>query len=573
MKKKISIIGIAITLCCVLVLVPVLSTLLYFNRVVSSQLETTAQETASFYLRQYVLETSSVLDMLRRSTYYLITDDLAQQYMQQAEAPDQMKRLAIEEGLGKVFQLGNVPDSNVVTGIYLVKDGEQYISVLRSGIFQGTAARMKQIYQESGHFNSARDLYTSEAYPDYCYYIVDYVDMATLNPLGKIIIELNSHHFINASNIDTIYQHAVVQLRSTSNSLIAGETETDFSVISPSHSEGYVQVGDEPYYHKSRRLSPNNLQIDLFIPQREIFETIRSTTKVSVFFTVVVLLITLIAGILLFHFIFKPLRQVVQKLDRLATGDLEVRMPATPYRETEQIAVAFNDMTGQLKDLFEEVYSKGLLLREAEFNLLESQIRPHFIFNILEMVNMRCLASGQNDICRIVSNLAQLLRSNIMHKHQQTITFENELRYVRYYLELQKERFEEKLNYAIELEDPDILKYYLPKLTIQPLVENSIVHGLENKREGGFVNISIWEEIDSVCVQIVDNGIGFDPAAINWQVSSDVSGDSAHNHVALPNINRRIQLLYGEAYGMNITSAPGQGASLMLTLPVCPESD
>ena len=132
-------------------------------------------------------------------------------------------------------------------------------------------------------------------------------------------------------------------------------------------------------------------------------------------------------------------------------------------------------MANRLDTLFYEVYQKGLLLRDAEIGQLESQIQPHFIFNILELINMRCMAAGQPAICTTVQNLAQLLRANVVHNGEQTITFREELEYVKYYLALQKERFEEKLQYAVNLEDPEILDYALPKLTIQPLVENSIV--------------------------------------------------------------------------------------------------
>lgn len=107
---------------------------------------------------------------------------------------------------------------------------------------------------------------------------------------------------------------------------------------------------------------------------------------------------------------------------------------------------------------------------------------------------MRCMAAGQYELCRVVSNLANLLRANVANRGQQKITPEEELRYVRCYLELQKERYGAKLRYEIELESQNLLGYYLPKLTIQPLVENSVVHGLENKRGGGSVHISIWEE-------------------------------------------------------------------------------
>lgn len=569
MKKKRSIAWIAISLSCVLILVPVLCAVIYFSNVVSTRLETTARENASFYINQFTNETNALLDTLRSSTYYLISDDRTQQIMQREEMPSQMDRLVVEEGLSRVFLLGNLPDSNVITGIYLVKDGQQYLSVLRSGIYQGTSRRIRQISDECGDYNSARDLYTSASYPDYCYLIVDYLSMDTMNPLGKIIIELNFGRFINTSNIENIYQDAVVSLRSsTSGEVLCRPTDTAFTQIPINTPTEYLEIDNQEYYHTTRQLSPSHVQIDLFIPKQEIFDTINSTVKVTVLFTIIILIIALLIAVILLYFVFKPFKQMTQKLDLLATGDMSVRMDPTPYKETNQVALAFNDMTDRLAELFDEVYTKGLLLREAEFNLLESQIRPHFIFNVLELINMRCLAAKQSDICHIVSNLAQLLRSNITHKYEQTITFEDELRYVRYYLELQKERFEDKLNYSIDLEDDSILKYYLPKLTIQPLVENSIMHGLENKREGGWVRISIWEETDAICVRIRDDGIGFDTSAIDWDSAGKDDIDTAHNHIALPNISRRIQILYGKPYGMSITSQMGEGTEILLTLPV-----
>lgn len=179
---------------------------------------------------------------------------------------------------------------------------------------------------------------------------------------------------------------------------------------------------------------------------------------------------------------------------------------------------------------------------------------------------MRCMAAGQYELCRVVSNLANLLRANVSNRGQQKITLEEELRYVRYYLELQKERYGEKLCYEIELESQELLRYYLPKLTIQPLVENSVVHGLENKRGGGSVRISIWEEEDEIDMRVWDDGVGFDTASL-FQDDAD-EADRQHNHVALPNVRRRIQLLYGQEYGLNVTSAPGSGTTVLVNLPL-----
>lgn len=568
MKKKLPLTLIAAALCCTLVIVPALCSIVYFSTAVSARLENTARETVSFYMNQFADHSSSILDTLRSSIYYLMSDDRTQSIMLRDDMPDQLERLAVEEGLSRAFFVGNGLDPSVVTGIYLVKNGQQYLSVLRGGIFQGTANRILYVYEECGDINSARNLYTLPNHPNYCYFIVDYFDLDTMRPLGKIIIELDVAHLVDSSYIESIYQQAAVMLRSTDGRVIVGPEDEAFATVAPDAREGYQNIGGAEYYHASRTLSPTNVQVDIFVPKSEIIETTNETVKVYVFFTVVVLLLTLAIGACVLYLVSKPLRQMLQQIDRLATGDLTARMDETPYRETERMADTFNSMADRLEELFDEVYQKGLLLRDAEFNLLESQIRPHFIFNVLELVNMRCLAAGQHGICRTVSNLAQLLRANITQKHEQTVSLQEELRYVRYYLELQKERFEDKLIYSIDLEDTDMLDYYLPKLTIQPLVENSIVHGLENKRSGGSVRIRIWEEESGMCIRVSDDGIGFDPSLVNLDILERADESTRHNHVALANINRRIQLLYGREYGMQITASPGAGADILLTLPI-----
>lgn len=570
MKRKISLTGSTILLCSLLIITPVLFSVVHIGRLVSKQLQTVAKETASFYMEQYIKETNLTIDTLKSCIQYLTIDSNTQEIMNSSEAPSQLERLKTEEGLGKALMLGRFPDSNTVTGIYLVKDNLQYLSVIRNGAFSGTYRRILDISKSLGEKNSARDLYLSPDYPNYCYFIVDYIDLNTTKPLGKIIIEIDSKRLLDISAVTSIYAGAKAKLRSDSGELIA-QTEDIPSLLDVplSPNGGYITMEEESYYHHSKALSPNNIQLDLLIPKKEILKSIDTTLGFSILFTCTILLLTLFLGSFILYLLFKPVKQMLKNLDAIAEGNLSVRMAPTPYWETSQMADTYNDMADRLNELFEEVYLKGILLHDAEFRLLESQIRPHFIFNILELINMRCMEAKEYDICKIVVNLADLLRANITHKHQQTITMEHELNYVRYYLELQKERFGNKLEYSIELEDTDILKCFLPKLTIQPLVENSIVHGLENKREGGFVKISIWEEECGFCVRILDNGIGFDTNDLNLDTEIDSKIDSSsHNHIALCNINRRIQLLYGKDYGLNIESTIGEGTSILLTIPV-----
>lgn len=568
MKHKKSLAAIAVLLCCILIILPICSTAIYFGSAASARLKDTVRETVDFYLSQVSERTGSTLNAMRNSIYYLMSDNATQQIMRTDVAPDQLKRLEVEEGLGRALLVSDTLDPNTVTGIYLVKDGEQYLSILRGGTFIGTYSRVMHVFDELGSANSARELYTVEEYPDYCYCIVDYIDLETLQTLGKIVIELRASELVDTSYIDTVYQQATVVVSRT-DGIVIGKAKPSFAAAANGKSKGrYIDIDGVSYYHTGQILSPARVRIDVFIPRSEILETIHQTLFVYGLFTMIILVITLLIGAFVLYLLSKPVRQMLNKIDLLATGDLSVRMDPTPYRETERMATAFNDMADRLENLFDEVYTKGLLLREAEFNLLESQIRPHFIFNVLELINMRCLATGQNGICHIISNLAQLLRANITYKHKQTITVQEELLYVRYYLELQKERFEDKLHYEINLEDSEILKYYLPKLTIQPLVENGIVHGLEPKRGGGTLRIGIWEEAEAICVRVSDDGVGFDTSQLNLDTPQINDEKTRHNHVALTNINRRIQLLYGQQYGMAISSTPGKGTDVTLTLPI-----
>lgn len=566
-EKKRSLTAIAIALCCALVLVPVLCSILYFSTSVAQRLESNARETASFYIDQLAAQATATLDTLRGSIYYLMSDQRTQAIMRNPEEAKPSERLAVEEGLNRAFFLGNQLDQSTVTGIYLVKD-KQYLSVLRSGIYLGTSTRVTHIYETFQDINSARDLYVDPSYPDYCYLIVDYFDLDSMAPLGKIIIELSLDGLVDASYLTAIYQQSVVMLRASDGRILRGGLDT--SADTAALQDDYVNVEGVDYYHISRQLSPSRVWIDVFIPRSEIFETSNDAIKIYIFFTFIVLLITLAIGSAVAYLLYKPLRQMLHKINCLAAGELTVRMDATPYRETEQMSAAFNNMADHLEALFEEVYEQGVLLRDAEFKLLESQIRPHFIFNVLELINIRCLEAGENGICHLVSNLAQLLRANITHKHEQTISFREELRYVRYYLELQKERFGDSLTYAIDLEDPVILDYSLPKLTIQPLVENSIVHGLEPKRGGGMVHVSIWEDEDAVYIRVSDDGVGFDASLVPLNIVDNTASGTHHNHIALANIARRIQLLYGSEYGMRVVSSPGSGTTITVTLPAIP---
>lgn len=326
-KRKISLVSIAIALCCALVLVPVICSVLYFGTSVAHRLEGNARETASFYIDQIATKASGTLDTLRGSIYYLMSDQSTQKLMRNPEEATQSERLAVEEGLNRAFFLGNQLDQSTVTGIYMVKDNLQYLSVLRGGIYLGTSTRVTHVYQTFQDVNSARDLYVDPSYPDYCYLIVDYIDLDSMISLGKIIIELKLEGLIDATYLTNMYHQSVVMLRASDGRILS--SDLDAFAKAASAQNDYVEVEGEHYYHTSRQLSPSRVLIDVFILKSEIFETSNDAIKIYIFFAFIVLLLTLSIGSVAAYRLYKPLRQMMRNIDGLAAGDLTVRMDAT----------------------------------------------------------------------------------------------------------------------------------------------------------------------------------------------------------------------------------------------------
>ncbi len=567
MKKhrRMSLAMLAALLCIVLAVSPILGSAVYFTQNVSRKLENMARSSAELCLAQLSENMENTMNSIRSSIFLLTTNSSVRAIMASETQVDTVQKQAMEDELGQILLYSAAWNLTSLKGVYLYKGDGTYFTMLREGIYNSAAQRTAEVYRRTKGQNSARELLTFEDFPGYAYCVVDYTDLELMNPRGKMIFELHFGGLSGTSYITSLYSGAKVFLVGPNNSLYFASDEAATADFLPFlHTRGAgeadsVKIGDEAYYHAQHRVSGYDIRIDAFLPRAEILASVNTVVRVYLIVSLAILLATLALGALAYVLLTGPLRRMVATIYRMARGDLSVRMEATPYKETEQIVTAFNTLGDELKELFAKVYEQGLTLREAEFELLESQISPHFIFNVLESINMRAAQAGQMDVCQVVTSLAELLRANILHKGRQKVTFRQELEYVNYYLSLQKMRFEDKLNYSIEFADEDVLNCYLPKLTIQPLVENAVVHGTQKKRCGGRVSVRIWEE-DCIYIRVQDDGAGFDPAALPKE------GDGG-NHIALENVCRRLELLYGAPYGIQISSAIGKGTIVTVTVP------
>ena len=475
----------------------------------------------------------------------------------------------LQNTLGQTILFDSAWRSADISSLYIFRDDGAFFSLYGSDKYDAQYRRIHAVYEKYRDFSSARTLVPGEN--ENCYFVLDYIDYRTYETLGKMIFEIEVGDVLSVSALRSAYPSASVVLSTTEGELLANQSVYSNNAVSAALSDNRLysyestdELDGEAHFHRRQRISGYNLYIDVYLPQDEVFGPLRDTA--AIFIGSLTLLLLLISAVSVWSakMIFHPIRRITDTLDRMAGGDLTIRMEEQAFRETEQIADAFNGMADHLEELYQDAYDKGVRLRATEYQLLEAQINPHFIFNVLETVNMRCLAAGHSDIAHMVTYLAELLRFNLRSHKKQKITFAEELRYVRYYLDLQKARFQSALEYEIDYEDESLLSYYLPRLTIQPLVENAVVHGLEPRQSGGRVTVKIWEEDESIYVRIEDDGVGFDPN----QKPAPATLGSKHTRIALPNIHERLGLLYGKNALLRINSIPGVGTSALLILPI-----
>ena len=195
-------------------------------------------------------------------------------------------------------------------------------------------------------------------------------------------------------------------------------------------------------------------------------------------------------------------------------------------------------------------------------------MNPHFLFNILLTIQIKAKMSGDEPVSKMITSLSNLLRAGIYRDKRSTIPVSEELKYVEYYLSLQKARYEERLTYNIELESEEINDCEIPRLSIEPLVENAVVHGLEVSDKEGHVDVLLSSNDTDIIIHVKDNGVGFEPETLDLEGELKNPGEKLpREKVGVKNTNRRIKLMYGEKYGLKITSAINEGTDIEIRIP------
>jgi two-component system sensor histidine kinase YesM len=297
-------------------------------------------------------------------------------------------------------------------------------------------------------------------------------------------------------------------------------------------------------------------------------EIVTTQKEISVFifwFLLVVLVFVLIISAFMASRITRPIHKLKTSMELVEQGDFNIHIHVKGTDEVEQLSKRFNIMVARIRHLMDQIIGEQEAKRKYEFEVLQAQINPHFLYNTLNSV-VRMVGIGKNEeVITTITSLSKLFRISLS-RGKTIITVEEELEHIRNYLILQKMRYKNKFEYQIEVEEA-VLSCMTIKLILQPIVENAIHHGIEFMADEGLIQISVSIVEEKIVFQVRDNGVGIPPQTLKHILTGPMKSEKGTG-VGLKNVHERIKLYFGQEYGLDIESELEEGTSVHICIPL-----
>ncbi len=280
--------------------------------------------------------------------------------------------------------------------------------------------------------------------------------------------------------------------------------------------------------------------------------------------TAIAIALVLRYSIRLSRSITEPLVELAERAEDVTGGDLTEREPVqSQVREIRTLSLGMEQMIAQLNAQMQDSQQRQERLRKTELALLQAQINPHFLYNTMDTIIWLIEAGKTQEAVEMVSNLSSFFRHSLS-KGEDVITLEEEECHVRSYLQIQHARYKDIMEYVVEI-DPKLHGALIPKLTLQPLVENALYHGVKLKRAVGMIRIGGWLEDGQILLQIADNGVGMTQERLA-QLRAAMERDERVGF-GLSAVHQRLRLQFGQEYGLSIDSCEGAGTTVTVRIP------
>ena len=291
--------------------------------------------------------------------------------------------------------------------------------------------------------------------------------------------------------------------------------------------------------------------------------------RLSFWLAAVVLCVALLTSLLLSKLLGRPLRGLAAAMENFESdADHFTYRPVGGTREVQELSASFEHMVLRIQQLMSTVREEEINLRKTELKALQAQINPHFLYNTLDSIAWMCEQGRNADAVKMVHALARLFRISISRGHE-LIPIAKEIEHAESYLQIQMYRYKNQFTYAFDV-DPDCLGYYCNKITLQPIIENAINHGLDLMVEEGRIDVQARFDGEDIVFSVRDNGVGMSPEQIEAIMQSEQTDRTG---IGIRNVNDRLRIYFGKNYGLRITSEPDVGTCVEIRMPKIREGE
>ena len=297
------------------------------------------------------------------------------------------------------------------------------------------------------------------------------------------------------------------------------------------------------------------------IPAAEIASTFVPSIVYSIITLSTIFIITaIVLSLVISAMITRPINRLTKAMKNMAKGDFRGIVPIDSADEFGYLVLKFNEMREQIENLIEENYAVKIREKETQIMALNLQLNPHFLYNTLNIINWMAIKEGNDKISDIIMNLCHMLVYTVKNK-QDMVSFKDDLHWLQCYVFIMSARYTDKFSVEYNIaEELNLTK--VPKLFLQPFVENAIIHGFEDIVQGGRIKIEGLSKNGISCFRVIDNGKGMSTDTVSY------TGQRTSDSIGISNVDQRIKLLFGSEYGVNITSVIGSGTQVEITLPL-----
>lgn len=300
------------------------------------------------------------------------------------------------------------------------------------------------------------------------------------------------------------------------------------------------------------------------VPKQELAASYRGLRNTIFMVSSICILFAILISSLLINNFAKRTHSIIRFTRKVKNGDLTARIKEVRDDELGQISKSFNDMLEELNLYIDRVYKAEIRQKHTELAALEARVNPHFLYNTLEVIRMRAISQGATDVGEMIYSLSVLFKSYVQQKPRYTL--KDELEACRLYLELFRIRYKDKFSYHMQcdkkLEDKVVLK-----MSLQPIIENYILHGMRTDKTDNQISITVTQEEGNLRVEVRDNGQGIHPERLAEIKQGLLNPDKYSESFGLRSIHERLKLLYGSLYGIDVQSEIGKGTAVTVWFP------